>query len=93
MIIRRIAPMSAAKVGATLYALIGFLFGILASLAALGGIGLGQTGSPYAAFFGVGAIIILPIVYGCLGFIFSLISALLYNVAAKWTGGLALEAD
>jgi hypothetical protein len=93
MIIRRIEPVSAAKVGGTLYALLGLLAGVILSLAALAGLGAGGSGSPFAAIFGVGAIIILPILYGCLGFIFMFISALLYNLAAKWAGGLEIQAE
>jgi len=42
--------------------------------------------------FGAGAIIILPIFYGCIMFIGALIQAALYNVAAKWTGGVEVDA-
>jgi hypothetical protein len=94
MIIRRIEPMSCAKVGGTLYALLGLVIGVCFSLLSLVGFGaLGGSGSSMGALFGVGAIILLPILYGVLGFIFMYITAALYNVAAKFAGGLALEIE
>ncbi|HEV8148944.1 MAG TPA: hypothetical protein VGP61_02035 [Gemmatimonadales bacterium] len=93
MIIRRVEPGSAAKVGGTLYALLGLLVGLLFSLASLAGLGAGLAGSPFAMIFGIGAIIIMPILYGCFGFIVLFISAALYNLAAKWAGGLVIQAE
>lgn len=94
MVIRRIEPMSCAKVGGTLYALLGLVIGIFFSLASMVGFGaLGGAGSGYGALFGVGAIILLPILYGVLGFIFMYITAALYNVAAKFAGGMVLQTD
>ena len=94
MVIRRIEPMSCAKVGGTLYALLGLVVGICFSLASLVGLGaLGGAGSSFGALFGIGAIILLPLLYGVLGFIFMYISAALFNVAAKFAGGLVIQAD
>jgi hypothetical protein len=41
---------------------------------------------------GIGAIfaIFLPIVYAVMGFIMGIITAFVYNLVAKWTGGLEL---
>ena len=94
MVIRRIEPASCAMVGGTLYALLGLVFGICFSLVALGGAGLsGLRGYPFGGLFGVGAIIVLPIVYGIFGFIFMFIAAFLYNVAAKIAGGLVIQVE
>jgi hypothetical protein len=41
--------------------------------------------------FGVGAIIILPIFYGALTFVFALIGAALYNAVAGWVGGVEMD--
>jgi hypothetical protein len=94
MVIRRIEPMSAAKVGGMLYALLGLLIGVIFTLISFTGMGMGGTGmGAYGMMFGAGAIIILPIVYGILGFIFCGISAAFYNLAAKLAGGLEVQTD
>jgi Ca2+/Na+ antiporter len=43
--------------------------------------------------FGVGAIIFLPIFYGVLGFIFGALFALIYNLVAKWFGGIEINLE
>ena len=93
MIIRRIEPGSAAKVGGTLYALIGLLIGTLLSVAGLAGMGIGGRGSAFSGLFGVGAVVILPLVYGGIGFIGMYIMASLYNLISKWVGGLNIEVE
>ena len=70
MIIRRIGVLSLAKFMGGIYGAIGLIFGAIFSLAALAGAAIGgtQSGEPGAAIvgalMGVGAIIVLPILYG-----------------------------
>ena len=45
------------------------------------------------AVFGVGAIVILPIVYGILGAIFGALTAAFYNLVAGMAGGLSLDVE
>ena len=90
MVINRIAPFSLAKISGTLYAGMGLIFGALFSLVTMAGI-FGGADSPFGAMFGVGAIIFLPILYGCIGFVASLIGAWLYNVLAGMVGGVELD--
>jgi hypothetical protein len=92
MIIRRIEPMSAAKIAAVLYALMGFLLGLFFALIGSMAGGLGQMPIPFAAG-GFAAIILVPIVYACIGFIMTLIMAALYNLVAGWVGGVEIQAD
>lgn len=91
MIIKRIEPLQCAKVAGTLYALLGFIIGLLFTLFALGGIGAGTL--PFGAVFGIGAVILLPLLYGCFGFIMSLIMAAFYNLVAGWVGGLEIQVE
>jgi hypothetical protein len=102
MVIKRISPMSCAKVTGLLYALIGFLLGACFSLIMLA-VGSAFTHDPelsnavgarmFGAFFGAGAIIILPIFYGVLGFVGGAIVALIYNVIAGMIGGLEIDVE
>lgn len=48
---------------------------------------------PLFTFFGVGAIIFLPIFYGISGFVAGVIQAFIINLALKITKGLKLEVD
>ena len=54
---------------------------------ALGGSDAGRMGM----VFGVAAVILLPLLYGCMGFVGSLIGASLFNLAAGWVGGIELD--
>jgi hypothetical protein len=94
MIVRRVGPLSFAKLMGALYALMGLLLGGIVSLISIVGGALipsdqatGMTG----ALFGAAAIVILPICYGVLGFLTSLIGAALYNAIASVVGGVEIE--
>lgn len=93
MVIRRIAPLSAAKVMAVVYAIIGLFIGAIISLIGFaGGFGAATEAMPFAGY-GIAAIIILPIIYGCIGFLAMLAITLLYNWAAGIAGGIEIETD
>jgi hypothetical protein len=47
----------------------------------------------FGVLFGVESIIFLPIFYGILGFICSLITARTYNLVARFAGGLEIELE
>lgn len=94
MIVKRLAPMSFAKVAGVLYVLFGLLFGGLISVVSILGAGLGMTGDEGefpGMLFGAGAVIVLPICYGVLGFVTTLIGAALYNAIASVVGGVEIE--
>lgn len=95
MILRRIGPLSVAKLSGVLYAIFGLVFGAVVSLASLAAslVNSGRDPGPFAALFGGGAVIWLPLFYGCVGFLGSLIMAALYNVIAGWVGGITIELD
>jgi hypothetical protein len=97
MVVKRIGPMSMAKMQGAMGVLIGLLLGIcFAAFASLGSAiassaSEGNSLGMFSAIFGVGAIIILPIMYGIFGFIGGLIGAVLYNWVAGMVGGIEIE--
>lgn len=95
--ITRIGPVSLAKIMGVAYAflglLIGGLFSLISMVGAMGAMGEDKSAGVLGMLFGVGAVIIAPILYGCLGFIGGLITGALYNLVAKVSGGLEIDLD
>jgi hypothetical protein len=95
MTITRVGPLSVAKIAGLLGIVIGLIAGALFSLVAMGGAAMGAAagddGAMFGALFGVGAIIVMPIFYGCMAFVMTLIQAALFNVAAGMVGGIEIE--
>lgn len=98
MVIRRVDPISCAKVMAAVHAAFGLLLGAcftLVGLAVGSGIASASDDLPFGPgmgmLFGVGAILLLPIFYGIAGFVGGAIGALIYNMAAGVVGGLQVD--
>jgi len=101
MVIRRVGVWSVARLYGGISAAMGLLIGAcIALVAALGGMagamresGTGLGAGGLGAIFGVGAIIILPLLYGILGLVMGAIAAALYNLFAGMFGGIELETE
>ena len=92
--IKKIGVLSLGKISAVLYAIIGLIFGVFMAFVSLAGAAFSQsTTGMFGMVFGVGAIVLLPIFYGVMGFVVGLLTALLYNLIANWIGGLELEIE
>ena len=93
MIIKRIGPLSFAKLSAVLYAVMGLFVGGVFSLVGLaGGFASEAAGAAgMGAIAGVAAIILFPIFYGVMGFVLTLFAAWLYNFAADFVGGVEID--
>ena len=94
MQLKSIGVLSLGKILGGLYGLMGLIFGAFFSAISLLGMAAGGAAGEDAAFafvFGMGAVIILPIFYGVIGFIGGIITALLYNLLAGLFGGLELH--
>lgn len=91
MVIKRVNPMSAAKIQGVLGLIVGLIAGIIMAIFAslLGPLQKASVGPA----FGAGAIIFLPVMYGIGGFIAGLIGGCLYNLVAKWVGGIELDLE
>jgi hypothetical protein len=95
MIVRKLGVWSVAKMYGTVSAAMGLVIGLLIACASLLGAGLASQNSDMpagmAALFGVGAAVMLPLLYGVLGLIVGAIGAALYNVFAGMVGGVEVE--
>ena len=93
MIIKRFEPLSVGKVAGLLYGAMGLVVGVIVSLAAtIGGLAGHDTfGALAGGLVGIGAVVLLPILYGGLGFVVAIIAAWLYNLAAGFVGGIEIE--
>ena len=93
MVIKRIGPLSCAKIAGTLYLFLGLVIGGTISLIAMAG-GFATDAPEIAgigAIVGVGSIIFFPLLYGCLGFVSALIGAWLYNLMSSFVGGVQMD--
>jgi hypothetical protein len=91
--IRRFGVMKTATVAAVMYMLIVGVFvvpfGLLALLLAPS-----QGSRAGATAVGIVAIgLIAIVVYGLLGWVFTAVAAAIYNVAARWVGGIEVEIE
>jgi hypothetical protein len=81
-----------------MYALMGLILGAFVSLfAAVGGLATAAfSADPTRRFgvvglFGTAAIFVLPLFYGAIGFVVTLVSAWVYNMTARLTGGMEID--
>ncbi len=96
MILKRIGPLSLAKIMGILYAAIGLIVGFIVSAISLIATIVGSAmdssmGALPGMIFGMGAIFLFPLFYGGLGFLSGLLISGLYNLVTRFTGGLELE--
>lgn len=100
MVLKRFGVWSVARVSGAIYGAMGLLFGGIFALVALFGAGMGQAmgggkgaDALFGVFFGVGAILFLPIFYGLMGLVMGALSAWLYNLFAGLVGGIEVELE
>lgn len=97
MEIKRVGVLSLAKILGVLYGAIGLIAGAVITLFSVLGSVVGQSASSESLAvglgIGIGSVIILPIMYGLMGLFGGCITALLYNLTARFVGGLQLEVE
>jgi hypothetical protein len=76
-----------AKVLGLLYGLMGFL---TVPVIIMAGILIPQRNGPG---FGIGYALTIPVLYGCMGFVFTAIGCSLYNWVARMVGGIEVQLD
>ena len=87
--LKRINVLKFAFISALTYALISLILipFMLVSMA------IGGSGTAGVIGGGIAMIILLPVIYGIVGFIGGLIGGGLYNLISKWIGGLEFEVE
>jgi hypothetical protein len=83
--IKRFEPIQLGKILGCLYFLMSLIFVPIFLIVAAGG--------HNGAGMGLGFAIALPVIYGVLGFIGGIIAAWLYNLCAKFVGGIQVEVE
>ena len=95
MVLKRIGVLSVAKIVGAVYAVFGVLAGLFFMSLSFLGAGIAAANEDFPPFvgmlFGVGAIIIFPLMYACMGFVFGALSAALYNLFSGMVGGIEVE--
>ncbi len=91
-ILKSVGVMSVAKIMGLIYGCMGLIF--VPFFLLIGVVGaFAQKGSPFAGIFGLFLAVMMPFMYGIMGFIVGAIGAWLYNVCAKWVGGFEFEVE
>jgi len=88
MQLKKISVMPLAKITTVIYALLGFLLGIIAAIVSV-------TGQDEEGFWslGVWSLIVFPLVNAVAGFLMGVFFSGTYNLFSKWFGGIEVELE
>jgi hypothetical protein len=88
--IKSVGVLSLAKIMGAVYAILGLLF--MPFFLLMGAMVPTQNGSnPFGVVGGLFMGLFAPVFYGVFGFIFGALGAFLYNLMAKWLGGIEVQ--
>ena len=95
---KRLTNVNPLKLGITLAVIYGIISLIIAVplfliFSLVGAAGAARGGQALPAIFSGVFVIFLPIIYAVLGFIGGVIAAFIYNLVAKWTGGIEFTTE
>ena len=97
MVLKSIGVMSAAKIVAVMYAVMGLIAGLMvAAIFSFVPLAMDGPDAPpawLAPMFGVGSIVMMPVVYGVIGFCVGAVGAVIYNALAGMIGGVELRLE
>ncbi len=94
--IKKIHALSFAKIIALVWIFIGFILGFGVGFisfifgSVIGGMSTGHL-SASGAWLGIGGFILIPILFGIIGFLLGLLLAWFYNLLSWWVGGMRIE--
>ena len=91
--IKRIAPLQLGKMLAVLYGIMGLLFIPFFLIMSAVATQMPPEQRVGMMAFGAGFALCTPVIYAALGFVFGAFGALIYNLVAKWIGGIEVEVE
>jgi Transmembrane domain of unknown function (DUF3566) len=91
--VKRIAPLQLGKIMGLCYGIMGLCFcPIFLVISFFAPHASNQQGASVFAF-GTAFALLMPVFYGVMGFVLGIISAFVYNIIAKWIGGIEVEVE
>lgn len=91
--LRRIDPVQFALVSMVIYAVLALVVAIPIGLLSMAASSISREAALPIFFTGPLMIVVLPVMYGVMGFIGGIIFAWLYNLVAGWTGGVEITLE
>ena len=91
--LKRIAPVQLGKMLAVLYGIMGLLVVPVFLIASAAAANLPAQQRAGMMALGAGFAFLAPVLYAAMGFVFGAIGALIYNLVAKWIGGIEVEVE
>jgi hypothetical protein len=91
--IKRIAPLQLGKISAFVYGIMGLIILPMMLLVTFLGSHFQQAQRTGFMALGIGFMIFIPVLYAVMGFIIGVLSAAIYNLVAKWIGGIEVEVE
>jgi hypothetical protein len=91
--IKRFAPLQLGKMMALGYGIMGLLLCPIFLLMSLFAAHLPNQQRVGMMAIGTGFALLIPVVYAVIGFVFGVVGAFIYNILAKWVGGIEVEVE
>lgn len=91
--IKRFEPLQLGKMLAVLYGIMGLLFIPFFLIMSMISTQLPPEQRAGMMGVGIGFALFMPIIYAVMGFVFGLLGAVIYNLVAKWVGGIEVEVE
>jgi hypothetical protein len=91
--IKRIAPLQLGKIMALTYGIMGLIFCPFFLLMTAFASHMPNNQRVGIMALGTGFALFMPVLYAVMGFVFGVIGAFIYNVIAKWVGGIEVEVE
>jgi hypothetical protein len=92
-VIKSVGVLSVAKIMGLVYGCLGLIFIPFFLLMGLVGTMAGVKEGAISGAIGIVFAIFMPVLYGIMGFVMGAIGALLYNLFAKWIGGIEVQVE